>query len=429
MKIKSFSKHNVIFAIFFSTLFLSYMYLRFIGYIFYLIACVILIYDLFLNKHTKSKAIFNTSIFYLFLFFCIYSILISIINTLNGNSDIGSIIKLVSSYVIFLFLYYKLKIYGTKYILTFYRLFMITTNFFACLNIYEIITKTSMFSKFLTTDLKDFQAVFYGTQYFRTTSIFMHPILYGLFLTVLFWCNKYLIKSKWKYLLQLNVIINLYYTKSRSAWLAFAIILVVYYLKFILTQSQHKKIRLTNKRMFIISFACIFIFISSIYFKNNIVNVIDSITNRFISVLDDSYGDGSRLQRLGAINVIYQGMKKECPLTFLCGNGINSSRAFMQHNTILISGFTSADNQYATFFYEFGLIGLLTFIAINVVAFIKFIKSKKIDDISNLSILCLLSIAIDIFFFDGFRWTSVAIFLVAIITFVCANKLERGEQI
>lgn len=420
---------NLVFAIFFSTLFLSYENLRGIGYLFYLIAILVLVLDLFKCKKNKYNILLKTNIFYLFLFFCIHSIISSIINIFTGNSDVGSLIKLLSSYIIFLFLYFKIKIYGNRYIQNFYRLFMIVSNFFVIINIYEIITKTSMFSKFLTTDLKDFQAVFYGTQYFRTSSIFMHPIVYGLFLIVLFWCNEYLITNKYKYLLQINIIINIYFTKSRSAWLAFACVFLLYYVKKIFNKIKNKKFKLTTKSLAIIPFIMVAIITFSIIFREHIHGVIYNITNRFISITDDSYGDGSRIQRLGAIEVIYEGMKEKGPLIFVFGNGINSSREFMENNTVLISGFSSADNQYATFFYEFGFIGLSIFIVINIFAALEFIKSKSMYNIRNLSILVLLSISIDIFFFDGFRWTSIAILLVTVITFLCITSKDDSEEL
>jgi O-antigen ligase len=112
----------------------------------------------------------------------------------------------------------------------------------------------------------------------------------------------------------------------------------------------------------------------------------------------------------------------------LFGNGCGSVKEFMMNHFVYITGFATTDNQYVSFFYEFGLIGVSLYIFIVVSSIVKFFKNNDILDISNLSILCFLSISVSMFFYESYGWIDVFIFLIITMSFSCIKDIKKvGE--
>lgn len=429
-KITPYIEKNIMFWLFFSSIFLDYVLINKVYYIFYFLALLILFYDIWKLDGTKHhKIIYDKKLLILSIYFFTYIVIITILNfKLIGYTPA---IRLFTRSFIAVYIFLKLNTYGEKYIINFYKYFIIIVNAFALLNIIEILSKKSLFYNFLMSNAKNWQISVFYTENFRTFSIFAHPIVYALFLLILFWCNKFLIKNNFiRYLLQLNIILNIFFTKSRSTWIAFLITLILYYSKNIIINIKNNNFKFTYKKICIMLGILIIIILCIIIFQNNIVYILNEVFQRFVTVTDDSYGDVSRLQRTGTIELINNYMTSNGIINFLFGNGYSSVNKFMIDHTIVISGFSTTDNQYLSFFYDFGIIGLLLYIFIIILAVISFFKNSKMD-INNLSILCFLSISICMFFFENFGWTNVFIFLVISIFFMSVknNKFDYKEKI
>ncbi|WP_338433467.1 O-antigen ligase family protein [Clostridium tyrobutyricum] len=275
---------------------------------------------------------------------------------------------------------------------------------------------------FIASDAKNWQTYAFGTNVFRTFSIFEHPIVYAVFLLILFWCNKFLVKNNFiRHLLQLNILLNLFFTKSRSVWIALIITVFIYYFKVIILKLKNYNYKITYKKIFITTFGLAVIIIAGYIFQNQISNIFNLIFERIVVITDDSYGDVSRLQRLGTIKAINYYMTNNGITNFLFGNGIGSVNQFMINNPISISGFTTTDNQYLSIFYNFGFMGLAVYVLIIILSIIKFLKGN-IKDINSLSILCFLSVSISMFFFESFGWTDIFIFLTLSMLFISVKK-------
>lgn len=412
------TRFNYMFLLFFSSILLLFNKTSKIYIVFCLIGLVGLFYNIIKQLKTNRMNINRNIILYLLIAFITYTMTINIINF----DKIGylKIFKMCAIYIPIIFLIFKLNNYELKYIEDFYKKFMFVFNGLAIINITEIIQKKSLFYSYITSNAENWQQVTrFGTDSYRTCSIFTHPIIYGLFLIILFWCNKLIIKSKYRYLLQLNIVINLYFTQSRSAWLSFAITLFLYYLKLFIINNVNNKPQLTYKKLTIYIFSLVGLILLLFIFNDITVKIFNEIFQRFITVTNDNYGDISRLQRLGAIELVTNHMLNNGITNFLFGNGYSSVAEFMRNNTVVISNFSTTDNQYFTMFYEFGFIGVLLYCSILIKLIINFFKDKKIVSINNLNSLCFIAISVAMFFFESFQWTDVFLFSLIIIVFFC----------
>ncbi|WP_415522930.1 O-antigen ligase family protein [Clostridium sp.] len=211
--------------------------------------------------------------------------------------------------------------------------------------------------------------------------------------------------------------INLFFTGSRSSWIALVITLIIYYFKIIISKIINSDFKITYKKIYV----SIFIFLLSVIilfiFSNYILSVINIILQRIITATNNSYGDVSRLQRLGTIRIIYNYMLNNGIVNFLFGNGFKSVNIFMLNNPVVISGFSTTDNQYLSFFYDFGFLGLLLYIIIIIYSVIIFFKNNILN-INNLSILCFLTISVNMFFFNSYTRYNVLIFLIVTMFFI-----------
>lgn len=418
-------KQNLLFWIFFSSILLDYIHVNKIYYIFYLIAFGILFYDIWKQHLIKPRISYDNKFLSLSVLFYVYIILISILNL--SSIDLKDVLKTASIAVLFVIILVKLSVCGKEYISNFYKHFVYLINAFALVNIYEILTKKSVFYIFLSSAAKYWQVYAFGTDVFRTFSIFEHPIVYAVFLLVLFWCNNFIIKNKViKYLLQINILVNLFFTKSRSVWIALCITVFVYCLKAIISKLQNHNLKITYKKVFKLSFTLAVLIILICIFSKQVSIIFNIMSQRLITVTNDSYGDISRLQRLGTIKTINYYMLNNGIVNFLFGNGIGAVNKFMINNPVVIAGFTTTDNQYLAFFYNFGVTGIFIYILIIFLAIVKFFNTD-IKNIDNLSILCFLSISVSMFFFESFGWTDVFIFLTISIAFMSLKKDKSNK--
>lgn len=419
--------NNIIFLLFFTSIFFDYSRINRIYTVLYFAALAYIVVDIIqLYKRKVGKIQYSKKLLILLLIFILLtSFMTGALIRIIGLLQVEILYK---TYIYIVLVCFKLYLHGEKYIRDFYKWFVVLINTFAIINLYEIVTKKSLFYQFLEKGIYTDMTIF-GTNAFRTFSIFEHPIVYGLFLVILFWCNKFIINNKLKYILQANIFVNIFFTQSRSAYIALAITLVIYYFKIIFDKCKNYKFVTTYKKIFaFISTIVISTILICIFYKD-IGYILSNITDRFITATNDSYGATSRLQRLGTISVIIDFMQTNGVANFLFGHGFSTVQQFMLTHQIVIIGFKTTDNQYITFFYEFGFIGLLLYVLILIASIIRFFKSTNIFSMNNLSILCFWTISIAMFFFESFGWKDVFIFMIIIMVFICAKDNKSTENI
>lgn len=431
-EVKTNNKGNSIFWLFFLSIFLSYWYVSNLYYVLYFFVFMGMLFNILkLFNHKHSDNIYDRKLLKLIVCFIIYTLFISVLN--YKNVSLINITKIVSIYTFVIFILFNINVENKSYMITFYKYFTIIFNIFNIIDLYEAFTKTNLFFNFILPKM----ATSYGIVGFRAYSIFLHPIVYGMMLVILFWCNKFILKNRFnKLVLQIIVIVNLFFTQARSAWIAFAVTIILYCSKVIITKIRTRiktktktKIKIHNSKIASIKicitiFALLVITICIIIFSKNIVDIWGLIYKKFITATSDSYGDVSRLQRLGTITDIEQYMFNNGSINFLFGNGFGTMTDFMKNIYVVIMNFPTSDNQYLSIFYEFGFVGLFLYITIIVSVIIKFFKND-ISDINNLPILSFLIISVSMFFFESFRWTDVFILLIISMIFMCFSSKDR----
>lgn len=332
-------------------------------------------------------------------------------------------------FILMLYLYLSFSKYGIKYAEKFYKQLTIILNVFSVVNLYQIIFQKPFLLKYM--DLMEVGYNYkFGTSGYRTMSVFNHPIVSGLFFIIAFLCNMYIVKNKnLKYVLQILLILNIYTSKARSAWITFAIII------FILIFNNRKKIlikiskpKLTYRKVIIAIVFLIFGFLFAIFY---LPDIFSSIIERFGDSLKVNSTSGSNLQRTMTIKLILNHMFNGDPIRLIFGYGGGTVSDFMILNPVLLEGFTTTDNQYLSLFYEFGLVGVIFYITLFLNITKKYLLNKSKHWTITLSYMCFIAINVDLIFFEA--WPVILImmsFLISILTFKFKNNyVEKNKQL
>ncbi|MGG1911795.1 hypothetical protein ABFY54_07010 [Priestia megaterium] len=398
-------KVNMIILLFISFILANYKHGLMIHYLLFLICfCSIflaLLRGIKLNEEFGINK--NLIIFYIILFLAF---------TFNSLSIIEIKVFIDKYLIICLIIIHgsiQFNKYGRKYGEQFFYQFTILMNIFSFLNIFQLVFHRPMLMMFLTDKMNEYQDFAYGTSAFRTISVFGHPIVSGLFFSLMFICNMYTIKGKFKYPLQMLALINIYSTLSRSAWIALSIVLLFYCIKKFrvgnIFNYQVKK-SFTYKEL-LVSYSII---VFSIFFVGllfmNFDQIVNTIISRFGNSLSSNSNDLSNLQRVGTIDLIIAQMFSSGIFDFFFGNGLGSVGNFMAQHPVVIQGFRTTDNMYLTIFFELGAISLIGYFVFLIISIFRFICFKQ-NWLYELSSLWFIFITIEIFFFEGIGWGVV----------------------
>lgn len=422
-------KINWLFLFFITTILSNFIY---VSRLFYLIYIIIFFSGLFFvfTKSINYKIVYDKKILLMISIFMIESLTITLINIYNIGID-RQFLRFLLIYSLFLVIIIFIKRYGIDYIKKFYKPLLYFLDIINIINIYEIISKKSIFYTFINNDnVKLWQVNVFETDLFRTFSIFVHPIVYGNFLVCLFWINIFVARKNKiiSFISGILVLINLYFTQSRSSWIALIVTLIIYLLNKYINKLKYfkTKIKIKNIIKLICTILCITIII--IIFNNNILFILNKIYLKMITSTSDSYGDISRLQRLGTVNLIYSYMISNGVINFLFGNGLGSVAKFMINHPIVLSGFTTTDNEFMNLFYEFGFIGLISYLLIMLLAIIKLFKKGNWNSIYNLNVYIFISISINMFFYTGFDWLDVFFMVIFSLSIIGISSIENIKR-
>lgn len=419
-------RFNMLILLFFSFLFDIYKYGFIAHYIMFTIILGYIFYKLISTRETNNKIKVNKVL----VAFLIFVLFIFVIRSLNLHALHMFLLNYFTIFLVAAYSLIQLKKYEQKYCEQFFQQFCILLNIISFLNIYQLIYKRPFFAEYFTDKINHYQYFAYGTDLFRAISFFGHPIVSGMFFSVLFICNLYILKGNWKYVLEVIALMNIYYSLSRSAWITLAFVIVLYLLK------NHRQIfhfssKITYKKLLnMYTSICVLVFvIIYIIFKFN--SIVDAIISRLGSSLSYKTTDISSLQRVGTMNLISNKMLTGDKWHLFFGHGLGSAGLFMEDNQIVIQGFTTTDNMYLTLFYELGLLAITVYVVFLTISFYRFIFSKSW--LIELSSLCFIFISIDIFFFEGIGWGTVttvwSFFLVTIlVSFKDHNKAIKNNE-
>ncbi|MCI9462447.1 MAG: O-antigen ligase family protein [Lachnospiraceae bacterium] len=269
------------------------------------------------------------------------------------------------------------------------------------LGCYELVTHSSIFLPYITVESRIYIQTL-GTAKTRVQTIFMHPTICGVFMIITWFCVLFIpYKKNWKnYLSKFFVFLCLLGTQSRSCWIAFFVVNVLYMWK----NYKTNKIYLNKNHFFHICIFLIFTVILAFIFREYIIKVFQTVVKRWLDGMDsNNAGNYNR------VTMIKMGLHEWGNLDILrkifgAGNGY----AYQLLLSNPIRGWRGAvDNQYLTVLLDFGLVGFFLLIFLAGYIFIKTIRSS--DSTYQFFGLCLLSMFISGFFYEMFSWITVTL--------------------
>lgn len=411
MSIRKALRFNIIFVVFI-TLILEFYFNNRLTYLTEILLVGSLLF-MYIFKKNKYNITFNNNIYFVAFFLIVF-----LIQCIRNINSIGAIVLFTRIVLINSLLFKILKVYGKEYIKHAFILIIVLMFILNFISIFEFINKTSFYKNILNPEqLRWLDSI--GQESFRVRSVFVHPIIYGTLLNinliVLIYLKKYFNKQFY-YINYLLIIVNLYATKSRSCWITFVILILLIY-----TQNFKFKNKINKKRLINNYFIIFIIIIFIIIFSNNISNILEGVIYRFTYKSDN---DISKLQRIGTIRNIIQFSFSRWTIMFF-GMGINTVGKFMLSNPVILPEFASTDNQYMTFLYEMGIIFLISFLIYFLYNLLKMYRCKNL--FSKVIILIMISIAINMFFYNIYGWKIVLFFLmgsVLLSSIATNNKIE-----
>lgn len=240
----------------------------------------------------------------------------------------------------------------------------------------------------------------------RILSIFYHPLGYAAFLLLLFILFLYYPYKDYKKHFTINILLitNLLFTKSRSALIILMFIWIIFKIKHL----NKLSIRIPLKKIYGIIGAIIGLLVLITIFRNTISVFAISIYKRFMSLGIENKEGIRTLIILNFINYL-----KNSPFQYiLFGHGIGYSYNFMKLYPITyrIDGkinlwSQTTDNTYISIILDYGLVGFLIFVflIITIIKTFIFCKNKKVEMAS----LILISLFILLFIMEGLYWPTI----------------------
>lgn len=410
-------KINVIFIFFVFCILSSYIY----------VGRLYIIYDVFLAILSiiffweRRKIKINRGFVFLISLILCENIISTLINVTPLKTGIYNYVYYYGLIFIFICLIMKNK-YQNKF-LTYFGMMMIPVNIYG---VFEFLSKRSFINQFINSGAKDYQVYAFLSSNYRPFSVFVNPLVYGNILVCLFWIYKYLYKrNKFIIFLQLLTLLDLYSTQSRSAWVAF----VATYFIYLVGKLNFSKIKVKKNTLFKKAISLIIVFSLLIIFYKYITFGFTQIYTRFSTVFGTQSTDVSKLQRLGTINLIKNYMFNSGILKIFFGNGFGSVNNFMANNLVLIPGFNTTDNQYVSYFFEFGLIGLLLYVILIIKVIYHYI-TYKYDDFYKVYDLIFLCICVNMFFYEINEWKVINfLFMLSLSVFISNNSYNKEKKI
>ena len=244
-------------------------------------------------------------------------------------------------------------------------------------------------------------------QQYRVCSLFRHPIIYAALLMVSFFYVLYFGKKKWLKAVGLIIIlIGIYASRSRSCWIA----LVFSFFIIGLATFSHRMKKATIVRIGLILGACLAFVASPMGNK-----MIDSIISRFTNMSDTV----EATQRMGTISYFYDLLIKEGNIvTLLLGHGEDAAAMILKQTTISIENFTTTDNQYVSFLYNYGLIVLVMVIVFLFKMCMRFIQHyNSMNSMERFCLITIISQSIGAFFYEITEAKTISFVLFVLVGF------------
>lgn len=212
----------------------------------------------------------------------------------------------------------------------------------ALFGIYEGFLKSNILIHLFRTDIGNYTD---GLPIYRITSLYLQPVICAhVFLIAILYFISQKKGGFWKYLKIITLLIALLLTKSRSSWITLCFCFAVYILKHFRMKITVSKTKTLGQMVFVI----ILIFLAIKF------SVADYVLDRFNQLTEN--GTRSVIQRTGIIEFILRESSKSNPFELLFGHGHEASYYLLKNHTIFIKDFTTTDNEWISFLYNYGVI-------------------------------------------------------------------------
>lgn len=421
MKIKVLDKKTllVFIVLFLELIFLGSSYLPGAN-----IAVLFLLLGLFLFQKIDFKF---GNLEYLMLFYISYLALITLIKFPSNYNKSNSIMSIVEYLIIFVCCHtIAVNINYGAFILYIKRIGVL-------LGLFGIIESTIQVP-FLSYITKQSVVTSTVVSQYRTVLIFQHPIVCGVFLLIpLIALIEFPFKSAWKQFASLATIaISIILTRSRSVWIAAIVVLLI------ICVNRFKLKFKISKRKFVHSLQYIFIFLAAICIIRILLNVnaiklaMNFISSRIDGSLDAGEGQGSII-RIETVTSSFDYWFSGNLSKFVFGMGKNYDKYFLATHPVIKWGipWTDAiDNQYITTIHESGILGISIILAVILVTLGRIIRNSQADNkksrMKEFVNLCIISIFITNYFYEGLNYMSVMTFLWIFI--VISDKIECADN-
>ncbi|PEO16810.1 O-antigen ligase family protein [Bacillus wiedmannii] len=413
------SKVNIIIILFLSYIMSTYKYGEFVHYFVFIVMAALILRMLTVGIKVSNEISINKGI----LTFCVILLGLFLFKSIFNLNELKAFIKNYSV-IYFVLIYGFLEYYrnGARYGEQFFIQLTKILNVLSVLNLIQVVLHRPLLFNLFTEQMDKYQYWAYGTSDFRPVSVFGHPIVSALFFSILVICNLYILKGNLKYPLQIVALVNVYASQSRSAWIALAIIVCLYFIKNYRIKKINRNVRFTYSQLLKIYVSLVIVICGFGLVALSSDSIISSIIERFGDSLSGNSKDISNLQRTGTLSLINTYMFQQDMFRLLFGYGLGTVGDFMSVNTVVIRNFLTTDNMYLTFFFELGLLSLISYGLFFIIGVIRFFLSKNYW-LSELGALCFIFLSIIIFFFEGIGWgTVVTVWMFSLLTILMKFK-------
>ncbi len=383
-----------------------------IGYIIFPIEAIFLIICLYWDStHIANYHILNGVCIKYYLLFAFYRILSSIVVTESVYNSTKQIVYFeIAPFFLAVFLF---KIFPVVDILKIIRNTGIINSI---LGVYELVSHSSLFLDFISVDSRRLITGGFGTNDARVRTVFIHPIICGVFTTVIWILLIYFpFKRKWvNYCCRLATIICLIGTQSRSSWVAFFIVFLLNIFRNI--HFRTLDIKKLKNLLLILFLTGLLILLFYDRFRTFYI----LITERWISGLDSN--NKSNFNRVMMLRMGINDFIRNDIFHKIFGGGKEYAIKLLKNNSIL--GWNIAvDNSYLSVLLDYGLLGLFIFVSQILYFCNKYFSKNPICQACSLSLIAIFSSG---FFYDIHGWFIVD-FLISI--FICGISFtEDNEQ-
>ncbi len=316
---------------------------------------------------------------------------------------------------------YNLEENNKKRILIFIRNAAV---FISAVGVLEFILKRQLVSELIIS--KDSLIYFIGdvgSNRFRITSFFSHPIICGVYSVIFFIIVMYFpFENVWINFLSKGLILAVILgTQSRSSWISAVITLLLFYFR----RNKTIDIKVKKKKILRIIIIIIIVVVLLVLSRDKIENLISVINYRLASTLNYDFIENNTRSQI--IQWGFDIFRTSDIIRKLFGHGPNFFIDLLYYNPVNGSWTRAIDNQYLTILINYGMVSALYLIYFVGFVFFRFIKSKSI--VVQCSSLCLLSIFISGFFYEYLTWPTVIIIQMILICLIEESEEKQSGSV